>query len=188
MMFRSVALVVVSFAAVACATPQPAAPSQAQLRAARLAALVTGTADAAPERVLAAEAEMAALERALQPVAVAEAQAGQVPAEQAAIIGPAPDLSGARSIMSAVHLASYRQREHADSGWTQLRAAAPDLLSGLEPRLSEVDLGERGLFMRLKAGPLDSPEAASRLCAALESAGHWCVPTDFSGAPLALSP
>lgn len=184
MVFRFLILAGIGLAAAACTTAQTAAPSAAQHRAAQLATLLTGTAEAAPDRIFAAEAEMAALERALTAPLASQGDDGTPMRSTPAEPPPAPDLTGARSVMSAVHLASYRYREHADAGWAQLQADAPGLLSGLQPRLSEADLGERGVFLRLKAGPLDSPQAAADLCGALQAAGQWCAPADYSGEQL----
>ncbi len=169
----------------ACATtgtPELAQPSSIEaIQAARMAELLTRTADTAPERVRAAQAELAALERAL--TTVPQPQPEPQPMAQAAL-APPPDLSGSRSLMSGVHLASYRDYANLVSGWAELQGDAPATLGTLQARISEVDLGERGVFLRLKAGPLDSAEAARRLCAELEAAGHWCAPADFDGAPI----
>lgn len=152
-------------------------------RAAEMADLLVRTAADRPDRIRSADAEMAALERALL---IDAPMASQMNASQSAemALAPAPDLTGARSLLSAVHLASYRNPQNAEAGWRELQADAPDALAGLEARLAEADLGERGVFLRLKAGPLDSPDAAAALCARLEAAGHWCSPVDFGGRPL----
>ncbi|MFP4519583.1 MAG: SPOR domain-containing protein, partial [Oceanicaulis sp.] len=80
-------------------------------------------------------------------------------------------------------LASYRRREHADPGWAQLVARHPEL-AGREARLSRASLGERGVFLRLKAGPFDTPAAAAAACDALKARGDWCSVTDFTGEAL----
>lgn len=173
----------------ACATTvadQASGPVHPEAEA--LASLLIQTARSDPARIEASHQEMAALRAALTAPDVADVQLHgseatvSMPAEPR--VDPAPDLSGARSVMSAVHLASYRLEEHAAPGWRELQAQAPALTAGLEPRLSQVDLGERGVFLRLKAGPLDAPEAARALCARFEAAGFWCAPTDFDGAAL----
>ena len=167
----------------ACATVAPTPPlaTPEAVRAAALAALLTRTAEAAPDRVVEAAPEMAALERALTGAAGAQSAPSSTLASP---VPPAPDLTGARSILSAVHLASYRQREHAAPGWIELQGTAGGALGGLQPRLAEADLGEAGVYLRLKAGPIDSPDAARATCARLEAAGVWCAVSDFSGEPL----
>lgn len=167
-----------------CASTQrPQAATAEAIQAARLADLLTQTAQDRPDRIRAAGGEMAALEHVLTRPDPQPASAPQRPSTPGAR-GAAPDLTGAQSLMSAVHLASYREYANLLAGWSSLQADAPETLGALEARVSEVDLGDRGVFLRLKAGPLDSPAAARTLCADLDAAGHWCVPADYTGAPL----
>ena len=179
----------------ACAATAPARQGEpGHPGAEALADLLMETARRDPGRIDSAQPEMAALTAALTgsaPDAEPAGEAARAPAIASPAWAPArsspppaPDLSRARSVMSAVHLASYRERRHAGPGWRALQGQAADLLAGLEPRLVEVDLGERGRFLRLKAGPLDSFEAARALCARLEAAGLWCAPSDFTGEAL----
>ena len=81
-----------------------------------------------------------------------------------------------------VHRASYRRKDSAQSGWNQLRKAHPDVLDDLEFRLEEVELADRGLFYRLKAGPLAGVEEARRICDILTTRQVFCVVTLFNGA------
>ena len=97
---------------------------------------------------------------------------------------PAPDMSAAPSLLHAVHLASYRREATARAGWDTLLALHPDRLTGLEARLEPVDLGERGLYLRLKAGPFDSAAEARGVCAAIAASGAYCQPDDFTGSAL----
>ncbi|PIW27671.1 MAG: hypothetical protein COW29_10960 [Rhodobacterales bacterium CG15_BIG_FIL_POST_REV_8_21_14_020_59_13] len=92
-----------------------------------------------------------------------------------------PDPEGGVSLFHAIHLASYRSEEHAISGWASLQALFPDLLTSRTPRLEEADLGSRGVFLRLKAGPFDTAAAARSACLQIEAAGGWCAVTDFTG-------
>ncbi|MGJ3230280.1 MAG: hypothetical protein ACFE0P_00610 [Oceanicaulis sp.] len=175
-MLRFAALLA-SLALAACATaPEPSAP---QTRAQALASLLLATEAADPARIDASVVEMTALEAALTRAPVIE-----VAPEPAVAAAPEPlDLSGARSVMSAVHLASYRQRAHAVSGWAQMTRRHGEL-ADRTARLSEVDLRERGVFLRLKAGPFDTPGEAEAACDAVKARGDWCAVTDFSGEPL----
>lgn len=175
-MIRFAALLL-ALAVSACATgPDRAGP---QTRAQALASLLVETEAADPARVAAAESEMRALERALTPAPAVSEPAPSRTAQPA----PAPDLSGARSVMSAVHVASYREHRHAVSGWAEL-TARHDGLAGRQARLSRADLGARGVFLRLKAGPFDTPGAAEAACDAIKASGGWCAVTDFSGEAL----
>lgn len=97
---------------------------------------------------------------------------------------PAP-LGEPASILYGVHLASYRDMATLARGWGVLTAASGGALTGLEPRIETADLGaERGVFLRLKAGPMAGPAEAERLCAQLAARGIYCRAADFSGRPL----
>jgi hypothetical protein len=165
----------------ACAATElgPAPEAAQQTRAQALAALLMQTEATSPARLAAAEPEMSALEAAL----VRVPEMAQAPVPSAQTPGPAPDLSGAHSVMSAVHLASYREHHHAVSGWAELEGRHGGL-AGLQARLTEVDLGDRGVFLRLKAGPFDTPAAAEAACDAIKASGEWCTVTDFAGEAL----
>ncbi len=124
--------------------------------------------------------ERSAIERAMQPeppvrtAAAKSAAPAEAEAEKAApaTLGPRP----------AVHLASYRSRKAADRGWTQLRRAHQALLGNLSPEITEINLGPgKGIFYRLKAGPLNDRAAAESLCGKLKSRRQYCEPT-FMGA------
>ncbi|MGX6647926.1 SPOR domain-containing protein [Maricaulaceae bacterium MS644] len=179
-MMRLAALLL-CLALTACATTAPAPDAARQTRAQALAALLLETETADPARLAAAEPEMSALEAALvRAPAMSDAQARM---ESAQTPGPEVDLSGARSVMSAVHLASYREPVHAVRGWAELEARHGGL-AGLQARVSQVDLGDRGVFLRLKAGPFDTPAVAEAACDAIKASGEWCTVTDFAGEAL----
>lgn len=81
----------------------------------------------------------------------------------------------------AVHLASYRQKKSAERGWAALVKRFSGQLGGLEHRIERVDLGGgKGVFYRLKAGPLPSNNAAKDLCRQLKSKRQYCDPTTIN--------
>lgn len=120
--------------------------------------------------------ERRAIEKAMQPeptmrMAPAPGVKKSPPSEMAAIskkTGPQP----------AVHLASYRTRKAADRGWSQLRRAHKSLLSELSSEITRVNLGPgKGIFFRLKAGPLRDKAAAADMCRKLKSRRQFCEPS-----------
>lgn len=113
------------------------------------------------------------------PVAPSSAGDRPAPAAEVTIL----EMSGARSLMHAVHLASYRREDMARRGWTELRAAH-SMLADLDARLELAHIPDQGDFLRLKAGPLDSADGARALCRELEAAGRYCRAVDFTGRPL----
>ena len=102
-----------------------------------------------------------------KPAPGAPARVEQEKMAEAKPIGPQP----------AVHLASYRSQQAADRGWAQLRRAHSKLLEGLDPEITRVDLGPgKGIYWRLKAGPLKTPQQAQDVCRQLKAARQFCEP------------
>jgi len=121
--------------------------------------------------------ERAAIEASLQPSAPkAMDGAGAVPKM---LDGQAkPAMSG---FQPAVHLASYRQKKVAERGWAELSKRFGSLLGGLVHRVERVDLGNsKGVFYRLKAGPLPSNNAAKDACRQLKAKRQYCEPTTIN--------
>ncbi|MGF1463967.1 MAG: SPOR domain-containing protein [Maricaulaceae bacterium] len=110
-----------------------------------------------------------------------------VPAQGAsASVGSASEDFPGRSLLHALHLASYRTLANAQSGWLELAGEHGDALSRLEPRLERIDLGERGEYLRLKAGPFYTQADAMKACEALAAKGVYCARTDYTGTRLPL--
>ena len=74
-----------------------------------------------------------------------------------------------------VQLASYLSEGRAMRGWTELLAAAPDLLDSLEPVVRRADLGEaKGTFYQLRTAPTTKGDA-NALCTELQTRGIDCL-------------
>jgi cell division protein FtsN len=97
------------------------------------------------------------------------------------ILAEAPQLDNAKSLFFAVQIGSYRDQSRAIAGWTELKARAPEAFLGLRPRIEQVDLGAKGVFMRLKAGPIFSETEVMKRCQQLVDKGISCIKTDFTG-------
>jgi hypothetical protein len=182
-MIRHGLIILLGFSLGACATLQEDQPSQAvspvaetpnARMAARLAADLDRRSRYDPAALDAVEDEMRTL--ALRLTAPPEPLPEPDPV--------APDPEGGLSLFHAIHLASYRIEENAVSGWQSLQALLPDLLATRSARVEEADLGSRGMFLRLKAGPFDTDAEARAACREVEAAGGWCAVTDFTGRTL----
>ena len=93
-------------------------------------------------------------------------------------VSPAKAEGKAKGLLPAVHLASYRSRKAADLGWVQLRRAHREVLDDLGSEITKVDLGPRkGIFYRLKAGPVADKAAAAEVCRKLKSRRQYCEPS-----------
>ena len=106
--------------------------------------------------------ERAAIEGSMQPMAPKSMSGTPGGAAKPAGAAAQPSLSG---FQPGVHLASYRQNKAAKRGWAQIQKQFGSLLGGLTPSIERVDLGgSKGVFYRLKAGPLPSNGAAKDVC------------------------
>ncbi|NIJ39803.1 tetratricopeptide (TPR) repeat protein [Parvibaculum indicum] len=74
-----------------------------------------------------------------------------------------------------VQLGAYRDEETAKIAWRNLQTRSQGRLSGIEHRVVRADLGDRGIFYRLRAGGYAEESVAHRLCARLSTVDIDCV-------------
>jgi hypothetical protein len=154
-------------------------------QAARLAASLNEAARADDPVLAHVTGEMSALEAALARGVPAPDPAPVEEEEPALALVPAPDVGGQPrlSLMHGIHLASYREERHVAEGWRALQGQHASL-SGLQARYVPADLGERGTYLRLVAGPFDNAREAASACRAIQAAQSWCAVTAFDGHPV----
>jgi cell division septation protein DedD len=85
---------------------------------------------------------------------------------------PAPAAGPARY---RIQLAALRTSEDAAREWDKLRRAHMDLLGPLTLNVVRADLGDRGTFYRIQAGPLSDEQAAKELCRRLVEKKVGCL-------------
>jgi cell division septation protein DedD len=91
-------------------------------------------------------------------------------------VSPPPEPARPAPGVALVQLGALRSREAALREWQRLEGPHGDLLEGLQPRVERIDLGPgRGVFYRLRAGPLASEAAASQLCEQLRARQVGCL-------------
>jgi hypothetical protein len=73
-----------------------------------------------------------------------------------------------------VRLGSLRTPEAAREEWQRLKRTNGDLLGDLKANAVSVDLGEKGVYYRIMAGPLDEA-AAEKLCNEMKGRSHGCI-------------
>ncbi len=74
-----------------------------------------------------------------------------------------------------IQIAAFRDQVQAAAGFARLRTAHPDLMAGLTPDVERADLGERGIYYRLRVGAFESKDAAAALCTRLKGRGQDCL-------------
>lgn len=98
----------------------------------------------------------------------------------AAAAAPAP---APRGPQYGVHLASYKTETSLRTGWTVLSQDHGDLLAGVSPFATSVDVPGKGRFTRLLAGPIESATRAKDLCASLQRRDVYCAVLPLDGDP-----
>ena len=73
-----------------------------------------------------------------------------------------------------VQIASVKSEDIAKSTWARLQAAHGDVLGNLRMQPTKVDLGDKGVWYRVQAGPLDEKQAQS-VCGTLKTRKSDCV-------------
>lgn len=84
-------------------------------------------------------------------------------------VGPAT--SGAY----VVQVASLPEAEAATRIWENLLRKNQDILSVKRPDIQMADLGDKGIYYRLRIGPFATKEEAQRMCDTLKSRGQDCL-------------
>ncbi len=90
------------------------------------------------------------------------------------VAAPPTPAAPAASGSFRIQLAAHRDQAAAEGEWARLHKKFPDILAGLSPTYERADLGERGVFIRVQAGPVRDRVAAQGLCDRLKSAGQGC--------------
>ena len=84
-------------------------------------------------------------------------------------------VSGKTDEVWRIQLSSVREESRAREEWLRLQARYPDVLTDLTPHLERADLGERGIFWRIRAGDWSRKSEAVQACAALTAQNQPCL-------------
>ncbi len=74
-----------------------------------------------------------------------------------------------------VQLASVRSDDSARKEWTRLRKANSELFDDLALDVRRADLGDRGIFYRIRVGPFPNRATAQDMCAQIKAAKLACL-------------
>ncbi len=116
-------------------------------------------------------------------VAIPEPTVSVTEPEVAAIDTSVPKVSTSDATSDAsdekayrIQLAALRTEESAQSEWKRLKKRFPDVLGDLNLNVVRADLGEdKGIYYRLRAGPLASKESAKLACDKLSKLNQGCL-------------
>ena len=73
-----------------------------------------------------------------------------------------------------IQLGAERSEVEAAASWVRIAHRTNGILDGLSPRITPIQVRHKGLFYRLRAGPLDAVNAAS-ICATLKARDIACI-------------
>ncbi len=80
------------------------------------------------------------------------------------------------SLAYQIQIAAVRTREQAESEWKRLKKLHGDVLAGYSLNIVRVDLGaDKGIFFRLRAGPIAGEDVAQALCQNLTKRKVGCL-------------
>ncbi len=74
-----------------------------------------------------------------------------------------------------VQLASVKSDGGARKEWARMQRAHPDLLGDLELSVQSADLGERGIFFRVRVGPFPNRATAQDMCGQIKATKLNCL-------------
>lgn len=144
--------------------PPPAPPGKAEMPAAPTPA---------PQKVVPSVEDVLTAMRPPPPI---ETKKEATPAQSVAKTGPAKIPSATNGGAFQVQLSALRSHEQAETEWDRLRRRNSDLLENMKLSVVRADLGPgKGVFFRLRAGPLADEQAAQNLCQKLSERKVGCL-------------
>lgn len=121
---------------------------------------------------------VAAPTKAAKPAAQAKSATKDTAVKQAAaLLGATASATPAKAASGGpvrVQLGSLRSAEAAKEEWARLKREQPELLGKLSAIAVKADLGDKGVYYRVQAGPLPDGAAAERLCGELRQRKLGC--------------
>jgi endonuclease YncB( thermonuclease family) len=187
--FETASTVAAPAAEVSQAAPEPDLPALQPVPATAVAALSQAQAQAEPEEpaVAAVETPVGATEPPAAPawpddlrLVIRDIQlAPAIRVEQLASTVPDPMDRAAEVPVPAqpaywLQLGALDAETAAVAEWQRLSAAYAQLLDPYDPVIQRADLGDRGIFWRLRVGFSERPQAVA-LCLSLREAGEDCI-------------
>lgn len=111
------------------------------------------------------------------PSVIETLKADNKPKEEKAAVKAEPKPASVKPVPTGgstyIQLAAVKSEAEAQSQWSKFKAKNPELGS-LSMRTQKADLGDKGIFYRIQAGPLTA-DNATKTCTAVKSRGGSCI-------------
>jgi cell division septation protein DedD len=88
--------------------------------------------------------------------------------------GPAGAVASSGLGTYVLQIGAYKSQAEADAAWTAYKDKHSTLLAGYAPNVMRADLGDKGIWYRLRIGGFSNKDAASALCDRLKADGGGC--------------
>ena len=105
-----------------------------------------------------------------QPVGLPPANPHPMPSKPAEAASQPGKAGGVRLQLGAVRSEGVAREE-----WARIKRSNPDLLGRLTAVAIRADLGDKGVYYRIQAGPVGDPATAERLCGELRQRHLACI-------------
>ena len=91
-----------------------------------------------------------------------------------AIVEPTPEAPAAQSDGAVVQVSAQKSESAAKSIYRGLRVKFPAIFGKLHPNIQRADLGDKGVYYRVRVGPFALADA-KKICGNYKAAGGDCV-------------
>lgn len=108
------------------------------------------------------------------PVITPPARPAPTPVQRPVETRPAPAAGNSEWV---VQVASVRSESDANNIWSRLQGKFPGLVSSSVSDIKRVDLGDKGIYYRLRVSGLADKSAANSMCASFKAGGQDCLVT-----------
>jgi cell division septation protein DedD len=94
---------------------------------------------------------------------------------------PEPATAAASAVISAlsgshvVQVGAFRSNDEAMAQWSRMQSRLGDVIGDKTYDVERADLGERGVYHRLRIGPFATSDAAKSYCSTLKENGQDCL-------------
>jgi len=98
------------------------------------------------------------------------------PLDKAAPAAPTAAVAATAGGAYVLQIGAYKSEGEANAAWKLTQAKHAALLSSLSSNVQKADLGDKGVWYRLRAGSFADKNAAAALCDRLKAEGGICFP------------
>jgi len=159
------------------AAPAKPAPAQATVAVPPPVAVTQSTLPAAkPQPKAIVETPPAAATAPPKQLSLVKPPIKAAPAVVAPATAAASSTAATAGAAFVLQIGAYKSESEANAAWKSYQAKHAALLSNLSPNVQKADLGDKGVWYRLRAGSFADKDAAAAFCDRLKAEGGICFP------------